>query len=166
MRCTAHSSWSKDGAEFRWQDKDQFADELSRMDMLLAQLARVPIDKEPDGYRFCSNPFFLKFCPRIVFDPDDRGLFKGIYLPLDLWKTLVASGRLKGPNGGNVLSFGNVGRRLTNTDFVTLVANSWVGTTIRQSAAVEEMIRTLLQSDDTVTYAVKQKIASAVAAST
>ena len=50
---------------------------------------------DPDGYRLSENPFFLKFCPRVVFNPDDKGLFKGIYLPLDLWKRSNAAGRLK-----------------------------------------------------------------------
>src|SRR5262249_39643508 len=108
-----------------------------------------------------SNPFFLKFCPRIVFNPDDKGLFKGIYVPLDLWKALEAGGRLKGQRGGNVLSYTNVGRRLNNSEFVTLVANSWVGTTIGQSAALEGVIRAVLESGKTVTFAVKRKVAVA-----
>ena len=122
--------------EFRWQDKDKFIEEIARMDALLAELAKLQLDREPDGFRFSTNPFFLKFCPRIVFNPDDKGLFKGIYVPLDLWKLLASSGRLKGPTGGNVLSYENVGRRFNNSEFVALVANSWVRTTIGQSVAL------------------------------
>jgi hypothetical protein len=145
--------------EFRWQNKDKFVEEIARMDALFAELSEIPLDKEPDGFRFSSNPFFLKFCPRIVFNPDDKGLFKGIYVPLDLWKVLDASGRLKGPKGGNVLSYENIGRRLNNSEFVTLVADSWVGTTIGQSAALEGVIRSVLQSGKSVTFAVKRKVA-------
>ena len=83
----------------------------------------------------------------------------GIYVPLDLWKYLAASGRLKGPRGGNVLSYENVGRRLNNSEFVTLVANSWVGTTIGQSVALESVIRAVLESGKTVTFAIKRKVA-------
>jgi hypothetical protein len=71
-------------------------------------------------------------------------------VPLDLWKVLNASGRLKGPKGGNALSYENVGRRLNNSEFVTLAANSWVGTTVAQSAALEGLIRSVLQSGKTV----------------
>lgn len=149
--------------EFRWQDKDKFIDEMARMDALLAELAKIPLDNEPDGFRLSSNPFFLKFCSRIVFNPDDKGLFKGIYVPLDLWKVLCASGRLKGRKGGNLLSYENVGRRLNNSEFVTLVANSWVGTTIGQSAALEGVIRSVLESRKTVTLAIKRKVALAEA---
>jgi hypothetical protein len=127
------------------------------MDALLPELAKIPVDAEPDSFRFSANPFFLKFCPRVVFNPDDKGLFRGIYVPLGLWKILAASGRLKGPRGGNVLSYKNVGRRLTNSEFVTLIANSWVGTTIGQSAALEGVIRAVLETGKTVTFAVKRK---------
>lgn len=70
--------------------------ELERMDKLLEQLERIEPDTDPDGFRLTSNPFFLKFCSRIVFNPDDRGLFPGIYLPLGLWKALATSDRLSG----------------------------------------------------------------------
>jgi hypothetical protein len=146
----------KDGPEFRWKDGDRFLDEVSRMDTMLAELEKCPPDTTPDGYRICSNPFFLKFCSRMVFNPDDKGLFSGIYLPLDLWKSLSASGKLKGPKDGNLLSFDNVGRRLTNSEFVLLVTNSWVGTTVPQSAELEKVILAVLETGRTVAFAVKR----------
>ncbi|ESX41131.1 hypothetical protein X762_30330 [Mesorhizobium sp. LSHC426A00] len=142
--------------EFRWLDGDQFSGEIERMDQLLDEIAKIEADKDPDGFRFSSNPFFLKFCSRIVFNPDDRGMFPGLYLPHGLWKVLAASERLKGPRGGNVLTYSNVGRRLSGTEFVSLVAGSWVGTTITQSAALEALIRSVIESGRTVTFAVKR----------
>lgn len=132
------------------------------MDALLAQLQNIPSGLNPDGYRFSDNPFFLKFCPRVVFNPDDKGLFNGIYLPLDLWKRVQAAGRLKGPNGGNLVTFENVGRRINNSDFVGLVANSWVGTSIEQSAVLGPLIREVLASGKTVTLAVKRVVAEPI----
>jgi hypothetical protein len=149
------------GPEFRWQDGDRLIEEVARMDALLAELAKVPPGNDPDGYRLSSNPFFLKFCSRMSFNPDDKGLFPGLYLPLALWKTLHASGRLKGPMGGNVLSYANVGRRLSNSEFTTLVANSWVGTSITQSAILERVIREVLATGKTVTFAVKRDVRAA-----
>jgi hypothetical protein len=70
-----------DGPEFRWQEGDRFSDEIARMDALLEELAKCPPDAHPDGFRLCPNPFFLKFCTRLIFKPDDRGLSSGIYLP-------------------------------------------------------------------------------------
>jgi hypothetical protein len=142
---------------FRWTDGDQFSGEIARMDTLLEELEKIEPDGDPDGFRFSNNPFFLKFCSRVVFNPDDRGLFPGMYLPLGLWTVLAQSGRLKGPRGGNLLTYGNVGRRLSGPEFIMLVAGSWVGTTISQSASLEAMIRAVLESGRTVTFAVKRR---------
>ena len=141
--------------EFRWQVNDQFVDEIGRMETLLEELRKVRSGDDPDGYRFTDNPFFLKFCPRVVFNPDDKGLFKGIYLPLDLWKRADAVGRFKGERGGNVLTYENVGRRMNNSEFVMLVAGSWVGTTIEQSKVLGDLIRTVLATGKTVTIAIR-----------
>lgn len=148
----------KDQAEFRWQAGDQFVQEIARMDVLLAELNKIRSGNDPDGYRFSYNPFFLKFCPRVVFNPDDKGLFKGIYLPVDLWKRADAAGKLKGSKGGNVLTYENVGRRINNSEFVGLVAGSWVGTSIEQSAILGPLIRQVLASGKTVTFAIKHVV--------
>lgn len=145
-------------AEFRWKKGDQFEEEVARMDALLLELRKIVSGSDPDGFRFSDNPFFLKFCPRVIFNPDDKGLFKGIYLPLDLWKQSFAAGRLKGKKKGNVLTFENVGRRINNDEFVGLVAGSWVGTTIEQSAILGPLIREVLASGKTVTFAVKHVV--------
>ncbi len=144
------------GPEFRWAHGDQFTSEIERVDELLQELGKIEPDSDPDGFRFSSNPFFLKFCSRVVFNPDDRGMFPGMYLPHGLWKALAASERLRGQRGGNVLTYGNVGRRLSAFEFITLVAGSWVGTTIAQTASLEALIRSVLESGRTVTFAVKR----------
>jgi hypothetical protein len=142
--------------EFRWMHGDQFTSEIERMDDLLKELRKIEPDADPDGFRFSNNPFFLKFCSRLIFNPDDRGLFPGMYLPHGLWKSLAASERLKGAQGGNVLTYNNVGRRLSGSEFTNLVRGSWVGTTVTQSASLEEMIRSVLETGRTVTFAVKR----------
>ena len=48
---------------------------------------------------------------------------------------------------------------------MTRVANSWVGTTIGQSAALEGVIRSVLEIGKTVTFAVKRKVTLAEAES-
>ncbi len=85
-------------------------------------------------------------------------MFKGIYLPLDLWKRADIAGRLKGSKGGNVLTFANVGRRINNSEFVGLVSGSWVGTSIEQSAILGPLIREVLASGKTVTFAIKHVV--------
>jgi hypothetical protein len=141
--------------EFRWRPGDQLASEIARMDELLSGLRQLPGDDSPMSFRLHSNPFFLKLCPRVLFNPDDQGLFKGMYIPLDLWKSLAAHPSTEGPRGGRVLKYSTVGRKLNNSEFVTLVANSWVGTTVPQSKFLEDVVRQVLATGRTVTLAVK-----------
>jgi hypothetical protein len=66
----------------------------------------------------------------------------------------------EGPRGGRVLSYDNVGRMLTNTEFIALVANAWVGTTIPQWALLEKAIREVVETGKTITLAIKQQAQS------
>jgi hypothetical protein len=149
-----------EGAEFRWQENDKLADEIARMDTLLAALGELPQDRSPASFRLHANPFFLKLCPRTIFNPDDKGLFSGMYLPLELWRCLSRDPATEGPRGGRVLSYDNVGRKLTNTEFVALVANAWVGTTIPQSSLLEKVIREVIETGKTITFAIKHQAES------
>src|SRR6202035_2609008 len=112
-----------DGPEFRWQLNDKLADEIQRMDSLLSVLNGMPEDRSIGSFRLHDNPFFLKLCPRIIFNPDDKGAFKGMYIPLELWKCLASDPITEGPRGGRVLTYKNAGRWLSNSDFISLVGN-------------------------------------------
>jgi hypothetical protein len=145
-----------DGPEFRWRVDDQLDDEIKRMDNLLETLKQVPENRTPGSFRLHNNPFFIKLCPRIVFNPDDKGLFKGMYLPLELWKSLASDPVTKGARGGRVLTYRNAGRWLSNSHFVALAGHAWIGTSTSQSALLERIIRTVLETGRTVTFAVEQ----------
>ncbi len=144
-----------DGPEFRWQPNDRLADEIERMESLLAELGKAPDGQTPGSFRLHNNPFFLKFCPRIIFNPDDKGLFKGMYLPLELWKCLAGDPITEGPRGGRVLTYRSAGRWLSNSEFITLAAHAWIGTSTSQSALLERVIRTVLETGKTMTFAVE-----------
>jgi len=83
-----------------------------------------------------------------------------MYLPLDLWRCLSSDPVTEGPRGGRVMSYDNVGRKLTNTEFITLVANAWVGTTGPQSSLLEKVIRDVVGTGKTVTFAIKHRMHS------
>lgn len=145
-------------AAFRLPNR-QLAAEIARMDKLSATLRRCKPSTTHHGYRMTDNPFFLKLCPRIVFNPDDIGLVPGMYLPLDYWKALQKSPHLKGSRGGKRVMFENVGRHLDNSAFVTVVSKAWVGTTPSQSGVLKDAIRETLRTGRTVAIAVKPKTA-------
>ncbi len=111
----------------------------------------------PGAFRFDQNPFFLKFCPRVVRQPDNIELIHGMYFPLEYWYRLRNSSDLDGPKGGKALRFDNSGRYLNNTEFVTFVSKAWVGTSTDQSATLEMIIQKTLETGQPITIAqVKQ----------
>lgn len=147
---------SDDGRDpvFRFPESN-LADEIQRMDEFLEELAKVQHVPATDDFRLNSNPFFLKFCPRIQFEPDSTGLTKGMYIPHHYWKLLEQDDRLKGPRGGRRLTYSNAGRYLTNTSFAAMVKGAWVGTTIPQSELLEGWMKDIVTSGRSITFAVK-----------
>jgi len=146
----------EEGSVFRLPD-DQLKIELKRMEHHLAQLKRCRPNDCRQGYRMLENPFFLKLCPRVQLAPDSKALVRGMYLTLDYWKLIEADGTMTGPRGGRIVTYGNVGRHIDNSAFVALVANAWVGTTIEQSAVLVDLIREVLTSGRTLTFAVRSE---------
>lgn len=143
-------------AFFRFPQK-QLSEEIKRMDEILHKLTVLQPDAAARSYRMIQNPFFLKFCPRIQFEPDSTALTSGMYLPLDLWKCLETDPRVNGPRGGKSLTYRNVERFVDNSSFVTLVANAWVGTTVSASKILAEWIKHIVESGRAVTFAVKKE---------
>ncbi|SEQ88147.1 hypothetical protein SAMN05428995_1153 [Loktanella sp. DSM 29012] len=144
----------KEGAIFRFPEA-KLTEEVARMDAFLAELAKTKPSNAVNDFRLNSDPFFLKFCPRIQFDPDSTGLTKGICVPLSYWKRLEVDDNLKGPKGGRRLAYSNVGRYFDNTSFATMIKGAWVGTTIPQSKLLEKWMRDVISSGRSLTFAVK-----------
>lgn len=147
-------SKTTDEVVFRLPDA-QLDAELNRMEGALKMLRKCKSNTERNGFRLTENPFFLKFCSRLLFNPDDAGLVPGMYIPLDYWRLIEADKTLVGPRGGHQLTFKNVGRYLDNTDFIRLMADAWVGTTVQQSAVLQVIVRNVLESGRAVTLAFK-----------
>lgn len=143
----------------------QLTEEITRMDALLAAIGACPANDSHDGFRLIENPFFLKLCPRLVFNPDDIGLVPGMYLPLDYWKLLEQHPGINGPRGGLRITYDNVGRHFDNSSFTSIVAKAWVGTTPAQSVVLREAIRQTLETGKAVAIAVKPKKSETSAAS-
>ena len=135
----------------------QLAEEITRMDALLAAIQACPANAAHDGFRLTENPFFLKLCARLIFKPDDIGLVPGMYLPLDYWKLLEQHPGIKGLRGGLRITYENVGRHFDNSAFTSIVAKAWVGTTPAQSVVLKEAIRLTLETGKAVAIAVKPK---------
>lgn len=135
----------------------QLKEEINRMNVVLGALKACAINADIGGFRLTENPFFLKLCPRIVFNPDDVGLVRGMYLPLDYWKLLENDPGIKGPKGGLRITYENAKRYFNNTSFTTVVSKAWVGTTPSQSQVLQNVIRATLETGKAVAIAIKPK---------
>lgn len=152
----AMESVSGEGAHFRLPNM-QLAKEIARMDKMSALLAQCPTTTEPSRFRLFENPFFLKFCSRTIFNPDDVRLLPGMYLPLDYWKQLAADKSMLGPRNGRLLTYDSVGRSLNKRTFINLVAQAWIGTTPDQSSVLNDLFREIMTKGRAVTLAIKHK---------
>lgn len=135
----------------------QLKEEIDRMDAVLGTLKACGPNTDIGGYRLAENPFFLKLCPRLVFNPDDVGLVPGMYLPLDYWKLLENDPGIKGPRGGLRITYESAKRHFDNTAFTTVVSKAWVGTTPSQSQVLQDVIRETLKTGKAVAIAIKPK---------
>lgn len=142
---------------FRWSNGDKFIDQVNRMDNVLQYLNNIPIASDSRNYRFTTDPFFLKICKQSEVKVDDIGMVKGMYIPLEYWKRRYREGRFNGPNGGHFISYGNVGRYISNSDFIRYMVGGWIGTSVDHFDILAPIVEYLLNAKRTVAIAFVDK---------
>ncbi|MGZ2376668.1 hypothetical protein ACVI3U_004634 [Sinorhizobium medicae] len=150
----AMESDQKEGAIFRLPEKN-LSEEIERMEVFLSELGKLKDAGTVDDFRLSNEPFFLKFCPRIQFDPDSSGVTKGMYVPLSYWKRLNDHDGLVGSRGGRRLAYSNVRRYFDNSSFASMVKGAWVGTVVNQSAVIERWMKEVMETGRAIAFAVK-----------
>jgi hypothetical protein len=85
-----------------YRPDEQLTEEIARMDAAAAKLSAVGHDESCDGYRLGTDPFFLKFCSKLL-SHDAIGHVPGIYVPVSYWKRLVKTQKARGKRGGTVV---------------------------------------------------------------
>jgi hypothetical protein len=143
-----------DEAIFRLPN-EQLDEDLSRMDDVLQAIGNAAQPDSAAGFRLAWNPFFLKLCPRLDFQPDTEALSHGMYIPLEKWKLLASGEDLKGKRGGRGATFENVRRHFDNTTFAMLVAKAWIGTTPAQSQSLADAVKATVASGRAAVIAVR-----------
>lgn len=132
--------------------------EISRMDDAAVLLSAIDVDESCAGYRFGSDPFFLKFCSKLLTH-DTAGHVPGIYVPVSYWKRLIKDQTGRGKKGGTVVHASTFGRRyFTPTHFIDLVDRGWAGTTTLQTAVLASYLKAMLSGEKGVVLAVKSLV--------
>ena len=92
-------SEGKRGAEYRPGDDQSHNKELQCMTEAEEVLGKLPKMKEPgtSDFRLSSRPFYLKLCEPKAKAALDAGMVSGMYVPLDLWRSMLDFERHSAP---------------------------------------------------------------------
>jgi hypothetical protein len=124
-------------------------DEVARM-----QSIRFVSSDPPDvlNYRLGPGACFFKLCESVVFDPDAAELIRGMYLPFEYF--VASQGSAKGARGGAAYGYSTLPRHLTNTSFVQLVQDGWVGSSGSVSTELRTYVEATVRAGQSVMLAV------------
>lgn len=107
-------------------------------------------------YRLNDNPFYLKLCKAQSPGDWNGRMLQGMYFPIDMWDMLMETEYVEGPQGGRRVSFESTPRRLSNSDFTSLVAKGWIGTNEFDTERLNDLLVELLASKHSVFTAIQQ----------
>ena len=141
-----------------YRPNDQLAIEIARMNVAGATLVGVAADESCDGYRFGSDPFFLKFCSKLL-SHDTGSHVPGIYVPVSYWTRLIKAVTGKGKKGGTVVHVETFGKRyFTPTHFIDMVTRGWAGTSALQTDVLAPYLKDMLAGKKGVVLAIKSSL--------
>lgn len=109
------------------------------------------------NYRLNAGPCYVKFCSPKA-DRHLVELSKGMYLPLSYLALFLSSPECRGAKAGKLVSFGNIRRHLTNTQFTELCQNGWLGSRAATTGRLTELMRGGLRRSRSVMLAVGSRI--------
>lgn len=111
----------------------QLHEEIRRMRSTLAAVpAHRPASDHVDAliWRLHGQPHYIKLVQDGRSRPPGGDLIKGMYFPLDLFELLLDSPAIRGPAKTLPITWDNAaGRYLTNTTFINLMQDGWIGST-------------------------------------
>lgn len=140
-----------------YRPDNQLDIEIARMDAAMAKLSQIAADDSCDGYRFMFDPFFLKFCKKLL-SHDGPGTTPALYVPVSFWKRLAKSDAIRGPKGGRVVHERSFGRRfITHTHFVEMVERGWIGTSTLQTAVLVPYLKAAIEGRRGVVLAIESR---------
>ncbi len=141
-----------------YRPEKNLTNEIERMDALAASLSKAEYDESCEGYRFGSDPFFLKFCKKLLTHEDSSHV-PGMYVPLSFWKRLIKSPAARGKKQGTVVYPDTFKRRyFTPTHFIDMVARGWIGTTGVQTDLIMPYLIAAIEGKKTVVLAMQSSV--------
>ncbi|MET3935657.1 hypothetical protein [Arthrobacter sp. OAP107] len=136
---------SGDGGPLEWMYRPdrQLAEEIRRMRQISVNGSGQGVDQ----WRLSQEPFYLKLCEDDMKRPEGGKLTKGMYFPLGLFEEILESPRILGPKGGKGIGWHNAQRWLSNTSFIELLREGWIGSVGDVTQQVTALVQAALEGD-------------------
>lgn len=135
-----------DKPEFSYRPDQQFTKQLMQMNDFANRFRKDESLQSPEEYRLNNDGFFFKMVVNKPFKIGSDQLSEGMYIPREYMNFLMESGSIIGPKGGKYFTLENVGRYLSNSDFVAAINKGWLGTSGTSTAKIQEIIEYYLET--------------------
>jgi hypothetical protein len=118
-----HNSRAKPGNAWEYRPDRQLDIELDRM----RKFRSATEPRSADEWRLSAEPFYFKLIEDNKLRPEGNRLVRGMYFPFDLFELTLADPRIRGTGQGKCIGWHNAPRYLTNSDFLSLLQNCFIG---------------------------------------
>jgi hypothetical protein len=144
---------TKEAKTFAYRPTDaSYLSEIKRMNIFMDTLNRS-FTTSIKNFRLNDEFFYFKLCPAKIQNLNTLKMMPGMYIPLSLWNILLIDDSTNGSKGGKIISYENNKRYITNSQFIDLVQNGWIGSHVESSEKITEIIQNSINSDNSLMLA-------------
>jgi hypothetical protein len=119
----------------------------------------VELNSDKD-FRLNADGFFVKLVPNRGLRPSSSELIRGMYITRDYMKFLLGPNGPKGKFGGSLIDFNSARRSLSNSEFVQVVSNGWVGMRKLHVKALKDIIHHYYETGRAILVAYESEVNS------
>lgn len=119
--------------------------ELERMRQVDAQCT-----SQPGDFRLLWTPCWLKLCDPTSRVSDPADLIRGMYFAREHFEELMQACR--GPRGGIAITYENTSRHFSNTLFIELVRDGWIGSSGSGTDQLRDLVRESISTGHSVLF--------------
>lgn len=145
----------EDGKYYPLSDR-AYKKEVVKMESLttLAKSNIANSENNVQGYRLNPDFCYFKLVDPLKEIKNENHLIQGMYIPLSLWKILLDDQCTQGKKGGRIIGYDQVdGRYLSNTRFLELYRDGWIGSCHISSEIITPLIMDILDGKRTAIVA-------------
>lgn len=129
--------------EWLYRPDAQLTEEIRRMRQILVSGTSQGVAQ----WRLSQEPFYMKLCEDDMERTEGGKLTKGMYFPLGLFEKILESPQILGPKGGKNIGWHNAQRWFSNTAFIELLRDGWIGSVGDVTVQVTALVQSALEGD-------------------